>query len=472
MEERFETKQQELRFLSKEYKTNPGLFEQPAYVEDAEALSEFGIFIPGKESCAPGLLKLWPEDFIVEEQLDGKEAGISGDTSKPGEGPTVYATLVKCGVSTIEAVEDIAKILGIRVEDIAYAGIKDKDAITAQTLSLRRTSPSRAAAVRTPHFYLKDITSGNGAVGKGSLAANRFTIIVRTNREFFGESEAAVFTKKLQALQEFGFYNFYYLQRFGTPRLHNFAWARLILRGEYEAAVRDILSFEGPRELPYFRATRRTLGTLFGKWDEILKLTEPLPLMFRHERRLAAHLANHPGDYVGALQQIPEQITLWMYALSSIMFNQYLSNCLTRGEEPPEEMPFFLSHERAAYEPYRDMLENLGLYPPRFQNLKPFPQVLIKSRYARTKDHADIQKAEVVDEGVVLQFQLGKGQYATTFLSHLFNLVGGKLSGEFAKTRVDSKAILGEGSAADVLQNFSEVIKPKGENIFEQFGAE
>ena len=268
------------------------------------------------------------------------------------------------------------------------------------------------------------------------------------------------------------FYNFFYLQRFGTPRLHNFAWARQILRGEYEAAVRDIIAFEGSRELPYFKQMRKKMDASFGRWDEIQKLIEPLPLMFRHEQRLVNYLAVHPGDYVGALKMIPEQITLWMYALSSLLFNQYISNCLMRGEEPPAQLPFFLSHEKAAYEPYRDMLEALGMYPPPFTNLKPFPQVQIRTRYAETKDTADIRNAEVIDEGVVLEFELGKGQYATTFLSHLFNLAGGKLPNTFSKNRVDSKALLGEEPLAPVLQNFTEVIHEKGENMFEQLGSE
>ena len=468
MEERFETKQREFRFLAKEYQAHPELFAQPGFIEDAETLGEFGIYIPGKESCPAGLPKLWPEDFIVEEQMRNGGSSVSAASVAPAsEGQTVYATLVKCGLSTIEVVEDIAKTLGIRVEDVAYAGIKDKDAITAQAISLRRTSADKVAQVKTQHFFLKDIRSGQGVVEKGGLTGNRFTIFVRTEKSFFEEKQGVIFSEKLKVLQEYGFYNFFYLQRFGTPRLHNFAWARQILRGEYEAAVRDIIAFEGVRELPYFKQIRRTMDGLFGRWDEIQKFIDPLPLMFRHEHRLISYLAKHPGDYAGALGAIPEQITLWMYALASLLFNQYISDCLMRGEEPPPQLPFFLAREPAAHEPYKEMLKNLGIYPPQFQNLKPFPQVQLKLRQTPTKDRADIRKAEVVDGGVVLEFELGKGQYATTFLSHLFNLVGGKIPDTFTKTRLDTKVVLGEGSLAPVLEAFAEAIHPKSDNAFD-----
>lgn len=468
MEERADIKKGEFAFLSGIYERAPELFAQRLHLEDSDALSEFGISIPQKETCPVAMLKLWPEDFIVEERLGSSVSSVAAAPGAPkGEGATVYATLVKCGISTIEAVEDIAQKLNIRIEDIAYAGIKDKDAVTAQRLSIRRSSPEAVAALRSPHFFVAEVEGGSGAIGKGSLTGNRFTVFMRTKKDFFGPEETHLFTQKIHALQEFGFYNFFYLQRFGTPRLHNFAWALMILKGEYERAVRDIIAYEGERELPYFRQMRREMNGLFGRWSEIQKLIAPLPLMFRHEHRMVNYLAEHPGDYRGALQQIPEQITLWLYALSSLLFNQYISNRLLHGQEPPEELPFFLSREKKDYEPYRDMLEHLGVYPPSFEHLKPFPQVMIKSRMTPTRDKALIQKAEVLESGVLLQFELGKGQYATTFLSHLFTLTAGLLPEGISKERVDTKALLGEPSVAPTLERFADIVTPKGDNAFE-----
>lgn len=468
MEERADIKKAELAFLAKEYERDPSGFLQRLHVEDAQALSEFGIWIPQKETCPVAMLKLWPEDFIVEERIGEEVFSVTADAApQEGEGQTVYATLVKCGVSTIEAIEDVARKLNIRVEDIAYAGIKDKDAVTAQRISIRRAPLHAVAALRSPHFHLTELAQGQGALGKGSLTGNRFTIFMRTQPSFFGEEETHVFNQKIEALQSFGFYNFFYLQRFGTPRLHNFAWALMILKGQYEAAVRDIIAFEGERELPYFIGMRRQLDALFGDWDGMLRLIEPLPLMFKHEHRMLSYLAAHPGDFRGALQQIPEQITLWMYALSSLLFNQYISNCLTHGKEPPEELPFFLSRDRKDYEPYKDMLQALGIYPPNFEYLKPFPQVMIRSRATPTRDTAKIHKAEVLEDGVVLQFELGKGQYATTFLSHLFTLTAGILPEGISKERVDTKALLGEEPLSPVLERFQDVITQKGANAFE-----
>lgn len=468
MEERADIKKAEYAHLAAAYERDPSLFAQALHVEDAAALAEFGIAIPQKESCPLAMLKLWPEDFIVEERI-GEHLSRVTSRGEPvaTEGATIYATLIKCGISTIEAVEDIAGKLGVRIEDIAYAGIKDKDAVTAQRISIRRASLAEVTGISSPHFFLTDVESGQGAVGKGSLTGNRFTIFMRTQESFFGPEETHLFTQKIEALQTFGFYNFFYLQRFGTPRLHNFAWALMILKGEYEEAVRDIIRYEGERELPYFKGVRRELDALFGDWSAMRALIEPLPLMFRHEHRMLAHLERHPHDFRGALQQIPEQITLWMYALSSLLFNQYISNCLARGQEPPEELPFFLSRERKDYEPYKDMLHSLGIYPPSFEHLKPFPQVMIRSRMTPTRDTAKIYKAEVVEGGVILEFELGKGQYATTFLAHLFTLTAGLVPEGISRARVDTKALIGEESLSPVMERFAPIVSEKGANAFE-----
>lgn len=470
MEERHHIKEQEFRFLADIYAQSPELFSQKTFIEDAQTLSEFGIFIPGKESCPLGLLKLWPEDFIVEEDIAGSVAEVSGTSSVAHqEGTTVYATLVKCNLSTIEVVEDLCKKLNLRTEDIAYAGIKDKDAITAQKISFRGTTLEKVSVVASPNFFLKDIHTGKGVVQKGSLSKNKFTIFIRIGNDDLNEHVITTLMKKVEAIEQFGFYNFFYLQRFGTPRLRNFATALMILKGDYKGAVKDVFTYQGERELPYFRTVRAQIEQQFGRWDEIQKLIEPLPLMFRHERKLTEYLIAHPEDYKGALQTIPEQVTIWMYALGSILFNQYISNCLMKNKEPPETLPFFLSDKRSDWELYKDMLESLDIYPPPFSNLRPFPHIFIKSRNVATKTRVDIKKAQAVEGGVVLEFELGKGQYATTFLSHLFTLTAGVVPEGFSKHRIDPKAILGEPPLTQTLEHFSQIIRPKGENVFQSF---
>ena len=68
-------------------------------------------FIP-----APGVIKEDYEDFVVEE-IPLYEAA--------GEGTHTYFLLEKRGLSTIQAISDIAGALDVRRRDIGYAGLKD-----------------------------------------------------------------------------------------------------------------------------------------------------------------------------------------------------------------------------------------------------------------------------------------------------------------------------------------------------------
>ena len=474
MGERLQTKQEELAFLAEEYRKHPELFVQRTFIEDAPALRKFGISIPDKEHFVAGTTKLWPEDFIVEEVApDGTRYGVVGESASPPptppaeQSPTTYATLVKCGLSTLEAIEELSRGLGIKKEHIAFAGIKDKDALTSQRISLRHLPLEKLQTFSSPYFFLKDLSFGKGAVEKGKLRGNRFTILVRTDKKWLEDERSEKVISALASVRNKGFYNFFYLQRFGTPRLCNFQWAEEILKGNYEQAVRDILSTATERELPFFAELRKELGKEFGNWQKLQEMLAPFPILFSHERKLVGHLALHHGDFVGALQTIPEQITLWLYALASLLFNKKISEYLARGQEPPRELPFFLSPDRHDHEPYRQMLEAKGLYPVPFQNVRPFPQVQVRHRMTATKDHGDILKGEIVPEGLILEFELSKGQYATTLLSHIFNLTSGKPPEDISKERLDTKKILGELPLGETLTHFENIIASKGENAFE-----
>ncbi len=475
--DRQENKNKELEILAEEAKLHPELFEQHSYVEDAAMLKRFGIAIPGKEYFPQGYLKLWPEDFIVEEiNLEGTvttvvQENTLEEATLQESAPTIFATLVKCGLSTIEVIEDIAQQIGCDPKTIGYAGIKDRDALTAQRLSFRKISLQKLKQVHSPYFFLKDIEVGKGVVSMGQLRGNRFTLLIRTDRSFLSKTTFDVFTKQLTSVREHGFYNFFYLQRFGTPRLLNYQWGLALLQGNYEKVVLDTFIAPGERELPYFKNLRSQCQAIFGQWEKIESLLSPFPIIFRHELKLVRYLKQHPDDYSGALSQISDQIVLWTYALASLYFNELLSHSIAQGTTPAT-LPLFLGFQKRNWLPYETLLKRDGIFPPPFENLQVFPFLQIRERVLPTSDQPNILQAKVVPEGLVLSFELGKGQYATTFLSHLFNLVSGKPPEFLSPERVDTKKILGNGSLEHTLSTFASVIRSKTETEKEPFGSE
>lgn len=469
---RNEIKEREIEFLAKEHKKNPLLFERDTLLDDAPFLERIGVFIPNQKNFPVGYLRLWPQDFIVEEILqngdvqsiavedflDKKMGGVNGN-------PTIYATLVKCGLSTIEAIDEIASFLDIDKKKIQFAGIKDKNAITSQLISIRESNYEKIQKISSPYLFLKNVYSGKGVVEMGGLTGNCFTILVRANK-FFNEKE---FLDNLEKKEKDGFFNFFYQQRFGTPRLINWFWGLLILRGEYEKAVLSFISSPGLREISYFKNIRNEIKKIWGNWEKIEQILSPFPLILQNELRVISHLREKPDDFTGALNKIPEQVRLWIFAYASLLFNRKLSDCLKKGVKPPDTMPLIPSKNRADWLFYKNFLEENKIFSLPLDNLKPFSFIQWEGRTINTKEGVAISQAKIIKEGVILSFALPKACYATTFLSQLFQLAWGLPPQNISSLPVDTKATLGQNSLEEILNKFSKVIHPKTENVFEKF---
>ncbi|MFA5166202.1 MAG: tRNA pseudouridine(13) synthase TruD [Candidatus Paceibacterota bacterium] len=476
--DRFRLKQKELEFFVGEYKINPQLFTRKTFYENPQYLKKFGIHIPNKEKLPNGFLKFFPQDFIVEEVSQTGQVytiDLPEEKQEPkvtGEGDTFYATLVKCGMGTLEAIEDIAKQLKCDVKQVAYAGIKDKDALTAQRISFRHVPLADIEQINSKYYFLKDIEQGKGAVEKGGLLGNKFTVFMRTEQSLLEAQEDKSFLENVQHIFDHGFYNYFYLQRFGTPRLQSHQLGYTIMRGQYEAVVKMFLFQSTDGEMPYIGEMRRRLGKMFPDFTRILEEYKKLPIIFGNEIKIVEYLIKNPNDYAGALGAIIEQVEMWVYAFSSWLFNYKLAALIQQKKRPPALLPLFLSFDRKDWGIYEKLLQANGLFPPPFANLKPFPKIQMRHRDVKTIESADIKRCEIMDNGIIISFTLGKGEYATTFLSHLFNMISGLPPEKIVDVPVDSKAILGEGTTLKTAQYFSEIIKPKSQNIIEEMAKE
>jgi tRNA(Glu) U13 pseudouridine synthase TruD len=345
-------------------------------------------------------------------------------------------------MTTFEAVKLVQEMLGTKPDSVRYAGIKDVNAVTAQRISIRGARPEAFAQVNHPRFFLKDLTAGKGAIATGDLQGNRFSILVRTpTASQVGQLENE-WQSRFTHVAEQGFYNFFYLQRFSSPRYINHEWGRDIIGGHYEKAVRSILCDESPTELPFFGEMRRWFRDHYGSWTDIREfIDETFPEALYVERALAAHLEAYPGDFVGALRTNEKQVMMWVYAYSSKLFNESISSYILSGREVPATLPLVVSHDREDIALYRRMLERDGLFPPNWMHLRPFPSIRTAHREVHTKSRVQLHRVEFVPEGVRCSFTLEKGEYATTFLAHLFNLVGGidrETDTEFSRTEASS----------------------------------
>lgn len=166
-----------------------------------------------------GVLRASPDDFVVDELPAYAPAGT---------GDHVFARIEKRELTTPQAVERIARALGVAARDIGYAGMKDRHAITRQWISVMAPLPAvRALAV--PDVTVLESERHPHKLRTGHLRGNRFTLRVRGTT-----SDAAARATKIFDGLQVGAPNWYGEQRFGKDG-DNAARGRAIVLGEAPA---------------------------------------------------------------------------------------------------------------------------------------------------------------------------------------------------------------------------------------------
>jgi tRNA pseudouridine13 synthase len=182
-------------------------------------------------SLPPGRIKESPEDFVVEE---------IAAYAPSGTGEHVFVRFTKRDLTTIEAVRVIARALGCDPRAAGFAGMKDKRAVTTQTISLQAPRgvtgadlASRALQLALPGLTLLDASPHGHKMKAGHLSGNRFAINVRG----VPEERVAEVAAALERIGREGVPNAFGAQRFGS-RGDNAERALAWLRGE-ERPPRD-----------------------------------------------------------------------------------------------------------------------------------------------------------------------------------------------------------------------------------------
>ncbi len=262
-----------------------------------------------------GKLRSSAEDFIV-----GEIPLASGY----GTGPYLICRLTKKNWEHQHAIKEIAKHLGLSHRRIGWAGTKDRRAITTQLISIYKGEPEAVGNVRLKDIALEIVGQRNTQLSLGDLQGNEFDIVIR-------ECTAAGLKEKVREITAdlaHGVPNYYGLQRFGAIRPVTHRVGECILSGDYEGAVVTYIGQAFPLEPENIRAVR----TAFLQTHDPQVALRELPVPMGYERAMLQHLHNHPGDYAGALYELPPKLlSMFVSAFQSYLFNEALSQRIMRG---------------------------------------------------------------------------------------------------------------------------------------------
>jgi len=265
------------------------------------------------------------EDFIVEEVLlDGSKASVQlrRDVCRvSGRGRYLICILIKKGWDTLTVIEKIARQIGINLDMIGIAGIKDAQALTAQHISIGAVSPEKIKT-NLKGVYLIPTRFSEEKISTKSLLGNQFDITVRSISHSSQETERMISETWREISSLGGVPNFFGHQRFGTIRPITHMVGRLLLKERFEEAAMLFLSEPSEHEDPHARDAREYLR----ETCDFRSALKRFPKRLFYERLMLRYLSKYPRDFLGAFRRLPIRLRrLFVQAYQSYLFNKFLS---------------------------------------------------------------------------------------------------------------------------------------------------
>lgn len=256
-----------------------------------------------------GRIRDKPEDFVVGEVISDRAAGT---IREDGGGYAVYS-LAKRGIDTGHCLADIFRRRRLRLKAL---GMKDASAQTTQYVCATSAGagPGRMNAAR---YDLVRLGYVERPLTKRVMTGNRFEIVVRDCT-----GDPGTFEGYDRILNHYGY------QRFGSRRPVTHLVGRAIIRGDFEEAIRLILSETSAFDAASSNEMRARMADP-ANHDECLR---EMPRSMDTERTVLTALRNG-GSPRQAFLRIPLYLRrLYVQAYQSYIFNLTLGGAASDGQ--------------------------------------------------------------------------------------------------------------------------------------------
>ena len=174
-----------------------------------------------------------PEAFIVEELPLYEPSGTGTHT---------YFAIRKRNLSTLEAINRIARELQVPTRDFGYAGLKDKNAITTQVLSVEDIAPERVLKIEQPAIEVLWAERHTHKLRVGHLRGNRFELTLRD----ISHDILPLIKVSMERMVTEGVPNRFGVQRFGNKN-NSHLIGKALVKAEWETVVRYMLTDDAPQ---------------------------------------------------------------------------------------------------------------------------------------------------------------------------------------------------------------------------------
>ncbi len=129
-------------------------------------------FLTSEITGSGGVFKASPEDFEVEELPAYEPNGVDGEHG--------YLWVEKRGRSTPDVARQLARHVGLDEREVSWAGLKDRQAVTRQWLSMPWKAMARLEGFSANGVTVLKTSRHRNKLKNGHLHGNRFSLVVRS----------------------------------------------------------------------------------------------------------------------------------------------------------------------------------------------------------------------------------------------------------------------------------------------------
>ena len=259
-----------------------------------------------------GVLKQRPEDFIVEELPAYDPCG---------EGEHLYLGIRKMNMPHTEMLAVLCRHFKVDEGAIGFAGMKDRVAVTQQTVSVQVPAAREIGELRHDRLAVLWAMRHKNKLRRGHLRGNRFAIRIRE----VDPMKVRLVKRRMEDLAARGAPDYFGEQRFGY-RVNNQLLGQLFARREWQRILDELLGARGTPFPPHQLAVREAYdrGEFAAAAD----------LWGRHDQaeRIALRALARGRDAEGAVRAIPQHMkAFWMSALQGAVYNATLAARIADG---------------------------------------------------------------------------------------------------------------------------------------------